>query len=160
MGARKQYRGSILCFLILVVVLAATALLVRRHRQPSPPAAEALTVAVDPEQVEEVAIYWNYLDYAVSRDQQPERIEPIVSILNGTYAPAELWDRDRTGSGNYIEFFDGSGQSLGRYSFFSASWAPDTEFVLVQPDDWQYQKTGGPADLTALLELGCEQPLG
>ena len=59
MGARKQYRGSILCFLILVVVLAATALLVRWHRQPSPPAAEALTVAVDPEQVEEVAISFN-----------------------------------------------------------------------------------------------------
>ena len=61
MGARKQYRGSILCFLILVVGLAATALLVRRHRQPSPPAAEALTVAVDPEQGEEIAICWNYL---------------------------------------------------------------------------------------------------
>ena len=124
MGARKQYRGSILCFLILVVVLAATALLVRWHRQPSPPAAEALTVAVDPEQVEEIAIHWDYLDYAVSRDQQPERIEPIVSLLNGTYAPAEPWDRDRTGSGNYVEFFDGSGQSLGQYSFFRSSLVP------------------------------------
>ena len=28
MGAWKQYRGSILCFLILVIVLAAAALLV------------------------------------------------------------------------------------------------------------------------------------